>query len=228
MKIIFLPGLDGTGLLFLGLVKALSSIYPIEVISINALVGYSYADQAREIAGMVAGEDVLIVAESYSGRIAYELCGMISQDVVGIVFIASFITLPSSIARFSNLLPLCCFKPYGVNKWLLSRFGFSGGGTKAMIDAVYQSLAVTNTVKLKARLKNISQLDIPKRKISIPALYIQPSGDLLVSKNAYREIERVFSNTFLVSVQGGHFVAQSNPYECAESIGRFANQVCDQ
>ena len=74
MKILLLPGLDGTGLLFEDLLAQLPTTVDVEVISMDELCGSSYVEQAKEIATNVGDTKILLVAESYSGRVAYELC----------------------------------------------------------------------------------------------------------------------------------------------------------
>jgi len=223
LTVILLPGLDGTGLLFRPLLEELPSSLDIEVISLDKLNGSTYHEQAIEIASTLTNQKLLLVAESYSGRIAYELCEQLSKNITGIVFIASFIDSPSVTAKLAKLIPVFMLKPSPISKWLLGKMGFSGFGNKALVNRVFESLAIADKHKLKARLKNISNLSAPTKTYDISCVYIQPSTDLLVSSKAAQNIKTVFPNTELVSLQGGHFIAQSNPAGCAKVIQNIAN-----
>ena len=50
MKLVMLPGLDGTGLLFENLAQELSRKFEVTIISFEGVSGQSYKQQAAEIA----------------------------------------------------------------------------------------------------------------------------------------------------------------------------------
>ncbi|NMM39567.1 hypothetical protein [Pseudoalteromonas arctica] len=85
MKILLLPGLDGTGLLFEKVTENLPENLDTEVISYELLKGVTYAEQGAELAKRFKDTDIYIVAESYSGRVAYEFISYLA-----VVFEASY------------------------------------------------------------------------------------------------------------------------------------------
>jgi len=210
--------MDGTGLLFGSLIESLPKGFNIEVVCLNDISGATYIDQAKEIANRFLESNIFIVAESYSGRIAYELCNILGSRVSGVVFIASFISSPSVLSRLASFLPISLLKPYSINKWLIDKVGFGGNGDSDLIGQVFESLSKADIVKLKQRLKNIAELNAPKVVHSTPATYIQPTRDYLVSAKAVHTIGTLFSNIAVVTLPGGHFIAQENPCGCSEVI----------
>lgn len=223
MKIILLPGLDGTGLLFEKLKESFPENLDIEVISYELLEGISYSDQASEIANRFEGIDIYIVGESYSGRVAYELFKIRGRRVKGIVFLASFISSPSILSKLVGLLPVSLITPNFLTKKLLYLLGFSLIGGSNLSEPVFASISKANKYKLKSRLRNIANLDEPAQPITCPVTYIRPSKDLLVSTSAVRLLSEKCSSFKQVTVIGGHFIAQSNPVECAQVICNAAN-----
>lgn len=218
MKILLLPGLDGTGLLFDKLLEAFPKGFDISVVSLDKLPGSTYIEQASELERVYSGEDLFLIAESYSGRIAYELCGIIGSRVLGIAFLASFVSRPSFISRFASYLPLAMLKSTFFTRWLIKLLGFNGGGDKDLVDSVFRALQQSERLKLKIRLTNIAKLTNPERSCECPAIYIKPTKDYLVSKRAVHELASVFVNVKFVNVMGGHFIAQSYPQDCAQII----------
>ena len=133
---------------------------------------------------------------------------------------ASFLSSPSLIARIASILPLSLLKPNPISKWLLHLIGFNLKGNKGLVNAVFKSLSKANKDKLKQRLKNIAKLNTPKNVHDLPAVYIKPSSDRLVSKQSVNTLQSVFVNCQLITLEGGHFIGQSNPAGCAEIVTR--------
>jgi surfactin synthase thioesterase subunit len=218
LKVLFLPGLDGTGLLFNDVINALPDNIDIEIISLNQTQGATNQDQAKQIAKRFAQFELFIVAESYSGRIAYELCNILEGNVIGIVFIASFISRPSFTSKFATFFPTPLLKPNFINNWLIQKVGFSGQTDYELANQVFKSLANADPMKLKERLRNISELKDPQKTHIVPVTYIRPTRDYLVSNNAVDEVNLAFKNMNTISISGGHFIAQSRAEECAKII----------
>ena len=119
MKIILLPGLDGTGMLFEGILKVLPRTLDIQVFCLDELEGDSYAKKAQYLAEHLQSTELFIVAESYSGPIAYELCNLLGSNVKQIVLLASFISAPSLLSRYAYLIPTFALQASKLNIWLL-------------------------------------------------------------------------------------------------------------
>lgn len=223
MKIILLPGLDGTGSLFDELIKSLGRANEIEVISYDNISGQSFIEQAKEIAVKITDTDVLLVGESYSGRVAYELNQILGSRVRAIVFIASFVSPPSFLSKFAGFLPVALLKPSFLSTYLLRVIGFNGQATPEQTCSVFNSLKIANRSKLKARLKNIASLSKPTKTIDCPVTYIRPNRDFLVGNSAVKKLRSLCANFNVISVSGGHFIAQSAPLACAKAISNAAN-----
>lgn len=224
MKIILLPGLDGTGILFKEILKALPATLDIQVICLDALEGDSYAKKAQYLADSLPNTELFLVAESYSGPMAYELCNILGNKVKQIIFLASFISAPSSLSRYAYLIPIFAIKASKLNIWLLNKMGFAGAGSESQVLDVFKSISFANKAKLKNRLQNISRLSKPQNSHATPVVYIKPTNDLLVNNRAVDEVKSVFNNTKVVTISGGHFIAQTHPIECANIIKRAVDE----
>lgn len=134
----------------------------------------------------------------------------------GLIFLASFISPPLVISKFAAFLPISLLKSNALNRYLMSKLGFAGAGSQYLVEQVFNSLDVTNKIKLKQRLSNISQLDNPAKVQSVPCVYIQPSQDYLVGQKAVATLAARFNYLAVRQLTGGHFIAQSAPKECAK------------
>ncbi|WP_143735426.1 alpha/beta fold hydrolase [Microbulbifer mangrovi] len=220
MKILFLPGMDGTGLLFNELIQNIPKEIDLEVVCLNEMQAVSYRQQAEEIAGKIGSSNVVVVAESYSGRIAYELCNILGGRVSKVVFIASFVSRPGKLARFAASLPESVIKPNLFPNWLMKMLCFNGLGKRALMDQVRQAIAEVGPSTLKQRLLNIAELDEPKGHLPTAAVYIRPTNDRLVSYDAVKVLGNIYPHLSIESVEGGHFIAQTAPESCARVIVR--------
>lgn len=222
MKIVLLPGLDGTGLLFDKLIENLPQDHEVEIVSFELISGLTYKEQAEELASKYKNEELLIVGESYSGRIAFELSHLLKENVKGIVFLASFISRPSLLSLLAKFIPLSFLAQNVLTESLLYFVGFNRSGHGALVGSVFNSLRNANKIKLKSRLRNISHLKKPSLDISCPVIYVRPSKDRLVSSSAVKALALRCASYREISIEGGHFIAQVNPVACAKVISSAA------
>lgn len=223
MIVVLLPGLDGTGYLFKDLLKELPTALKVEVISYASISSLTYYEQAQEIASLYLDKDVLIIGESYSGRVAYELCHLLGERVKGLIFLASFVSKPSIFSRLASIIPISFLRPNFITRLLLYIVGFNMSGGIQLVSPVFHSLEHTDNKKLKERLRNIACLDKPIKKITCPVTYISPNKDFLIASRSVQYLASLCPNFKKVEVLGGHFIAQSNPVACAKAIADAAN-----
>ncbi|MEM5549296.1 hypothetical protein WNY63_00930 [Pseudoalteromonas neustonica] len=224
MDLILLPGLDGSGILFRDLIAALPTTLNPCVIYLDELNGESFSEKAFDLSNKIQDSEVIIIAESYSGRIAYELCDLLGKKIKRVIFLASFITSPSYTSKLAHIIPTAILKESHLNTWLLLHVGFAGYGSKHQAKHVFKSISLADKQKLKNRLNNIAALDKPLKSYDTKAIYIKPTHDLLVSKRAIKELLVVFKNTQINALESGHFIAQTQPIQCAKIIISAVNE----
>jgi len=218
LELILLPGLDGSGILFKDLIAALPATLTPHVICLDQVKGETYYEKASYLSQYIYGNEVIIVAESYSGRIAYELCGLLGCRVKRVIFLASFIHSPSHTSKLANLVPISMLNESYFSRYLLLLIGFAGCDASSQVKCVFKSISLADKEKLKNRLSNIATLDEPVRSFNTKTIYIQPTHDFLVNRRAVKKLQRLFKNTSVYKVKGGHFIAQTQPKQCAKVI----------
>ena len=123
MKILLFPGLDGTGALFQPFVKLLPSTLIIQVCPLPAEGEQRPAGLAACMAATgLCNEDVIILAESFSGRVAYELTQIHGHRIRGLILVSSFLTVPRLLLRAARWLPICLFPWHWSPAWALRWF----------------------------------------------------------------------------------------------------------
>src|SRR5712672_862384 len=94
-KLVLLPGMDGTGKLFRGLLEVVSGNWPHRVVTYPTDRVMEYGEILELVERELAGErEMVLVAESYSGPIALRFAAAHPGRVAAVVLCASFVCSP--------------------------------------------------------------------------------------------------------------------------------------
>jgi pimeloyl-[acyl-carrier protein] methyl ester esterase len=106
VKLILLPGLDGTGKLFSPLLKVLSKL-DCEVIALPETGDQDYRTHTAWVRKRLPEQDFILIAESFSGPIAVALAQDGVENLKGIVFVATFLSAPNKkLIKLARFLPI--------------------------------------------------------------------------------------------------------------------------
>lgn len=217
MKIILLPGMDGTGDLFEPF-RSLLAI-PAIVIPLPQFGSQDYEFLASYVESQLPeDEEFIIVAESFSGPIAVLLAAKEIVNLKRIVFVATFLVCPNLFLTFiARLLPLKLLLAAPFAKIVILRVLLDGFSYSQFVGA----LKKVSSKVLKKRLRSIYNLKTQDSVVNIPSLYLNASFDWLVLKNQIPLFKQLFQHIQIEYVEGAHCLLQSNPNACAEIINSW-------
>lgn len=217
MKLVLLPGLDGTGNLFHPLLKALPKNLETIVISYpETKLGYN--ELVDFVSGQLPNEDYVLVGESFSGNIAYQIVRSKPQNLKSVIFVASFVSNPRPfLLKLFNFLPsfLLSIQP---PKLIVKLFMLGFSSKQSSVELFLETVKQVPSEVLSFRLKEIGRLQLYEETCEVEAIYLQATNDYLVPSKALKDFERIFSNLSVVKVKGSHFILQSEPLECAKIL----------
>ncbi len=236
MTLLLLPGADGTGLLFKPLLaqinasgfKAASADIKTAIIDLNydesgQLFNQLLAMQAAHIEDLYAHEPVQIIAESYSGLLAYELLMRQRLEITQMVFVASFLSMPSKLAPLAAKL-----KPKYLQSALRytperiwGRVVFGKWQNHYLRTLFIEAMQQTPNELLQQRLEIIAEAKVPTVKVHVPCLYLQGKQDNLVVAKNIAPFRRLFTNFEYQVLEGTHFLLQTNPQGVWQAIDNF-------
>ena len=220
-KLVLLPGLDGTGILFQWLLKALP-------MSVNAVVvrypkdeplGYS---ELIEIARQQLPQDsaYILLAESFSGPIAIHLAAEKPPGLHAIVLVGTFVAQPLNrlMRSIAKCLGACLFRlpiPLWCIKWLLMN-----RDSENIAKALKEILSVVSADVLARRVRAAIDTDVTMelKKVTVPVLHIMPTRDRLLSKSSAMAVAKALPKTTVISIEGPHFLVQCAPDKAAQVI----------
>jgi pimeloyl-ACP methyl ester carboxylesterase len=219
MKVVLLPGLDGTGILF----KPLLDVFPKDIIPL--VISYppdatlSYKELVDFVLDQLPEENFILVAESFSGPIAYQVVLRKPGNLLSVIFVATFLSYPRRLLiKFSRLLPISLLLKLPIPDFVLKLLLFGPVTNNQLIDLFRQSMKQVSANVLSFRLREIANLPTEHQPCDIKATYLQATDDKLVPSSCLKDFERMFKNLSVLQVKSSHFILQTNPITCTDVL----------
>ncbi len=228
MKIVLLPGMDGTGILFEKLLLYLKGCEVI-VLPLPNDGPQDYLFLSEYIVKLLPNEYYILVAESFSGGIAALLSQQSLSHCKGIVFVASFLSAPNRIlVNIACLLPIRLFVHLPLSGFVFRFFFLGNKPSQTEIPSFLGAIKSVPQKTIKSRLKTIAKTSYDGFTSCIPVLYLKASHDRLVPNKKVKEIQKAYVNFEFSEIAGPHFILQVRPKECASEILRFCASCIKQ
>lgn len=218
MKLVLLPGLDGTGKLFSPLIKELPSSIEVQVITYDLHKEQTYNELIKYVTSNLPQEEYILLAESFSGPIAYKIALTQPKQLKSLILVATFIENPRPFLL--KLIPANKLFAFPIPT-IIARIFLLGFSANSETLALFKKTLDTVSPNLIAyRLKEIAQLEPNPNpnKINLKTTYIQASNDRLVLNKSLKSLQKVCDDINIVTITGGHLILQANPIECAKIV----------
>jgi len=219
MKVVLLPGLDGTGLLFKPFIDSLPSEIKVQVISYPSEEKLGYSELVGYVLSKLPKEEFILVGESFSGPIAYQVALKKPDNLLSVVFVATFLASPNkSLLNLTNIIPTKYLLKMPIPNLVAKKYLFGVGNTSENVKLFKKSLKLVPSRVLSFRLREISKLKESHEPCDIKAIYIQATNDKLVPNSSVEAFKKVCKNLSVIRIKGTHFILQTNPAACAEIL----------
>ena len=227
MKLVMLPGMDGTGELFTPLRSCLSNCDH-TVIPLPQAGNQDYESLTEYVAARLPDSPFILLAESFSGGIAARLIQRQQHPIAGVIFAASFIEPPQKpwLLKTAEKLPIQKLLGLPWPDYIYCYFLLGSCTNKQNIQRIIKVIREVPEDILKARLETIQSIYQSSQQFSIPALYVQGRQDRLVTKESAEQIRQRYPLFSLHQINAGHLLLQMQPGQCAEKIQQFIQIVC--
>ncbi|MGO4894432.1 alpha/beta fold hydrolase [Flavobacterium sp. W21_SRS_FM6] len=214
--LLLLPGIDGSGKLYAPLLDVLPSNIKVQLAPLPEALFTDHSEIANHVLATLSDKRYVILAESFSGRTAYELCRLAPKKFVYVVFGASFITQPSRLLSFARFMPLRLLNTTFLAKVLVGGLAMKLLLKNKLTNPFIHNLTALPGAFLKNRLRLIHQLPQPNLIMDVPCLIVTAKQDRLVSCEASAAIKRVFSQHAEQKIRGPHCLVQTRPKHFAK------------
>lgn len=215
MRLVLLPGLDGTGRLFERFVAAAP---PGVIVTPIALPCETTALDDRVAALLPDRERFVLLAESYSSALAVRLAERC--DVAGLVIVNGFVS-PPRWGGFRCLVSARMFAmplPRGLLRALL----VGRAASDALVDDVVAAVRSVPAPVLAHRLREVLRGDGRDAFARLPCrvLYLRGTEDRLVSDMSWKRMAALRPMD-LARVKGPHLLLQASPAASWDAIAPF-------
>lgn len=226
LRLVLLPGMDGTGDLFAPFIEALPEGFEVQIVRYPADRALSSSELAQLLKLATAGSaPFVLLAESFSSPIAIEWAATNPSNLRGLVICAGFASspIPTWLRLVCSFLAPVCFlvtPPPIVVKFLL----VGDDPPIGMVSAVQSAISSVKPSVLSSRLRSVLACDARSAlsRLAIPLLFVQPKQDRLVGGAKLEEMRQIEPSAAVETVDGPHLLLQREPQRSAEVIARFA------
>lgn len=229
-KLVFLPGLDGTGISF----EPLQEVLPPGVAT--AVVRYptdrllSFEETVRCARDQIPwDEGAVILAESFSGPVAVALVGSGRLRAMCLILCSTFARPPRPLVlKLLEFLPLKALLRLPLPRLLLKHVVAGGEESAAVFLAMWQRVkAVVPAEVLVHRLRIICGVDVRGflPGLNVPCLYIQAASDRSVPASSLCDFMEGVPDLRVKRIAGPHFILQAQPRASLDAITSFLDLV---
>jgi len=225
VKLVLLPGMDGTGELFETFLNHYKG--DVQVIPLPSQGKQNYARLADEIAKVLPKEEFILLAESFSGGLVEPLINKAGDRIKAVIMVVSFLSPPNKlILTLSKLLPVKLFAAIPMATMAHRLLFLGDDASPQLIDQFTKVIKKLPKKLLEQRIEAISSLKLPTQKMDTPLVYIQAGQDKLIRAEKFQEIEQCFVDASLYQIDGPHFLMQTKSEAVArvveEAVQKFA------
>ncbi len=218
MKLILLPGMDGTGILFQPFLDILPKEIETQIITFPCNEKLSYQELTSFVCDKLPEDnDFVLLAESFSGPIAYELSKKENERLKSIIFVASFIQPPNKLLSLAKIASFYYLIPKKLPSFVL-KFLLGSTASNNLYPLINKALSKVSNQVMEFRLKEMAHLPSQSEPFSKKCIYIQAKDDNLVSLNSAVTIESLNQELKVFKVEGSHFLLQVNPEDCSKIV----------
>jgi pimeloyl-[acyl-carrier protein] methyl ester esterase len=226
MKLVLIPGLDGTGDLFASFVAAMGDI-ECQVIAYPPGQPMDYrAHEAHVRERLPRDEGFVLLAESFSGPVGVAIAAAPPPGLRALILCCTFASNPLPVFGSMSRL-LAAFPAVKIPPRLFAPLLYAGHGTTELRRAHAQAMAKVSAATLRARVAAILAVDYRSLlpDIRVPLLYLQASRDRIVPRSALKAIQRVRADLEIATFDAPHFLLQILPSQVAAQVRRFVRAL---
>jgi pimeloyl-[acyl-carrier protein] methyl ester esterase len=228
MRLVLLPGLDGTGDLFEEVVRAAPEGYETCVVSYPAGEPLGYVDCVDHVAARLPeGCPYVVVAESFSGPVAIALGACSPPGMKGIVLCNTFACRPAWSGL--KVLPWRLAFSLPIPRLVVGAFLVGFGDAERWVKPIRD---VNRKVKARVsarRMREVLAVDVRRllAAMELPILYIRGTKDRLVRRRSLAQILDANPRVSVAEIRAPHLTLQVAATASWDAITHFVAERCE-
>jgi pimeloyl-ACP methyl ester carboxylesterase len=233
MRLVLLPGMDGTGELFKPFLNAIESSWTTTTVRYPNHIILSYDELMAYVSSAIpSSEPFVLFAESFSTPLAIRCAARNPPNMKALVICAGFVCSPvTGLRRFAASHLAMHLIGLGrlnfLSSFWLKLLLVGQRAAPSLLDEIRVAISSVRPEVLSARLRATLCCDVRPAlgQIRVPLLYIQAGGDRLIPQGHLEEIRRIQPSAEPAIIDGPHLILQREPRRVAELVERFLRQL---
>jgi pimeloyl-[acyl-carrier protein] methyl ester esterase len=229
MKLILLPGLDGTGILFKPFLAVASADIEPHVVAYPTQVPLGYDDLLPLVQrALPTTEPFVLLGESFGGPLALHIAAQCPHNLRGLILAGSFISCPVRFSpRWSTALihPLP-FRAFTSLVKLKAKLGLYA--TPEHYSLSVSAISQVAPEVFAHRVREIIRVDATAelRACPSPILYLQGERDLVVPNFNLERMLKVRGDIRVARIASSHMILKTQPAAALQAIRKFIDVEC--
>jgi len=227
--LVLLPGLDGTGELFVDFIAALPESWTTTTVTYPTDRFLRYADLLSFVGAAVPQlERFVLVAESFSTPLAVRYATTNPPNLAGVVICAGFVGSP--VHGWSGTMKALA-KPWLFKlkppRTVVEHFLLGQNAPSDLLQKLRHALQRVSPDVLSGRVQEVLDCDARDdlRRTTVPLLYLEAAYDRLFSSSCKKEFSHLRPDILFRSVPAPHLLLQREPQKAANIIMAFINSL---
>lgn len=229
MKLILLPGLDGTGKLFKPMLENIPAGFQAKTVAYPVDEKLGYAALEDFVAERLPdNESFAVLAESFSGPVGIRLARRAPKGLAAVILVATFAKNPMLIP--GRLLSWTINAPTArrsVHPVIAKRIMLGPDTAPELLDRFIRTSMSLNAAVIVFRTKTLLTADVRQdlADAKVPMLYIQAARDRLIRSWNLKRIQKVKPDITVSRIDGPHMISQTRPAEVWTAVGSFLGSL---
>lgn len=227
MRVVLLPGLDGSGELFSELVRTTPPGFEAGVIPYPPTEPLGYGELADLVAHRLpADEPFVLLGESFSGPVAIEVAARHPAGLKGLILCNTFAIRPAWTGF--RYLPWRLAFSFPIPRYKVAFYLVGRRETRRWVKPVRDANRAVSPRVLARRMRAVLSVDVRRRltAVRVPVLYLRATGDRLVRPGCLRQIRDARPDIAVVELDAPHLVLQLAPQASWQAIASFVATRC--
>lgn len=227
--LVLLPGLDGTGELFVDFIAALPESWTATTVAYPNDRFLSYTDLRPFVSAAVPqSERFVLVAESFSTPLAIWYAATNPQNLAAVIICAGFVRSP--VHRWRRTVKALA-KPWLFRRKLpriiVEYFLLGQKAPPDLLQKLHRALHKVSPEVLSGRVLEVLDCDARDDlgRTTVPLLYLEATYDRLLSSSCEEEFSQLRPDTLFKSVPAPHLLLQREPQKAATAMMAFIGSL---
>ncbi len=227
--LVLLPGLDGTGELFVDFIAALSESWTATPVAYPTDRFLSYTDLRPLVSAAVPqSKRFVLVAESFSTPLAVWYAATNPPGLVAVVICGGFVGSP--VPRWSGIVKAFA-KPWLFRlkppRTIVEHFLLGQNAPFDLLQKLHHALQRVSPDVLSSHVQEALDCDARDdlRRTTVPLLYLEATSDRLLSPSCKEEFSKLRPDTLFRSIPAPHLLLQREPQKSAAVILAFISSL---